>query len=277
MTKFMTNKFEFLDDLISHCLRNNRDKVCNALIRKIDKDINIYYNSVNIFVGKQGSGKTLTAINEIIKISTIPNAAHLLVYVTKNGEQSDVTFESLKELIHIPIAYVSQDNAEAYISQLLNYKQLYYTVRNEGLEDKIIDEQKADMFRNLKVNNFRASMLHTLILFEDIANNKLLANDKSYFNNLMTTCRHNHLSFFLNVQFWKSLSTTIKSNVSTVFVFGTYSKQQLQYITHQITMNKSFDEVYDVYKLMNKHAKIIIDCNKGSVDLGAMLHGNVTF
>lgn len=265
MTKFMTNKFEFLDDLISHCLRNNRDKVFNALIRKIDKDINIYYNSVNIFVGKQGSGKTLTAINEIIKISTIPNAAHLLVYVTKNGEQSDVTFESLKELIHIPIAYVSQDNAEAYISQLLNYKQLYYTVRNEGLEDKIIDEQKADIFRNLKVNNFRSSMLHTLILFEDIANNKLLANDKSYFNNLMTTCRHNHLSFFLNVQFWKSLSTTIKSNVSTVFVFGTYSKQQLQYITHQITMNESFDEVYYVYKLMNKHAKIIIDCNNGNV------------
>ena len=259
------DSFSYVHDMVRDCLRRNKGQVTNALIRKIHKDINIYYNSVNIFVGKQGSGKTLSAIEEIIKIASIPNAAHLLIYVSKTGEQKDVTFESLRELIEIPIAYVSQENAEEYVNALLNYKQLYYTIRKEHLENQIIDEQRIEIFKALKVNDFRAPMLHTLILFDDIANNKLLANEKSYFNNLMTTCRHNHISFFLNVQFWKSLSTTIKSNVSTVFVFGTYSKEQLRYITHQITMSISFDELYERYKNMNKHHKIIIDCNNGNV------------
>ena len=259
------DSFEYVHDMVTKCLARNKNQVSNALIRKIHKDINIYYNSVNIFVGKQGSGKTLSAIEEIIKISSIPNAAHLLIYVSKTGEEKDVTFESLRELINIPIAYVSQENAEEYVNALLNYKQLYYTIRKEHLENKIIDEQRMEIFRILKVRDFKAPMLHTLILFDDIANNKLLANDRSFFNNLMTTCRHNHISFFLNVQFWKSLSTTIKSNVSTVFVFGTYSKEQLRYITHQITMNVPFDELYEEYRFMNKHSKIIIDCNNGKV------------
>ena len=256
--------FGYVHNMVKECLQKNKSQIANALIKKIHRDINIYYNSVNIFVGKQGSGKTLSAVEEIIKISHVPNAAHLLVYVSKTGDKKDVTFESLRELIDIPIAYVSQDDAEEYVNALLNYKQLYYTIRNEHLEDRIIDEQRNDIFKALKVNDFNCPMLHTLILFDDIANNKLLANEKSYFNNLMTTCRHNHVSFFLNVQFWKSLSTTIKSNVSTVFVFGTYSKEQLRYITHQITMNKSFDELYDEYRFMDKHSKIIIDCNNGN-------------
>ena len=257
--------FGYVHDMVTECLARNKNQVSNALIKKIHKDINIYYNSVNIFVGKQGSGKTLSAIEEIIKISSIPNAAHLLIYVSKTGEQKDVTFESLRELIKIPITYVSQENAEEYVNALLNYKQLYYTVRNQHLENKIVDEQRMEIFQALKVRDFKAPMLHTLILFDDIANNKLLASERSYFNNLMTTCRHNHISFFLNVQFWKSLSTTIKSNVSTVFVFGTYSKEQLRYITHQITMNIPFDELYEEYRFMNKHSKIVINCNTGKV------------
>ena len=265
----MTNSLNSLDgyvhDMVTKCLKKNKSKIADAMIKKIHPDINIYNNSVNIFVGKQGSGKTLTAIEEIIKISHIPNAAHLLIYVSKTGEQNDVTFESLRELIEIPIAYVAQDDAEEYVDAILNYKQLYYTIRNEHLENQIVDEQRDEIFQILKIRNFDTPMLQTLILFDDIANNKLLANEKSYFNNLMTTCRHNHISFFLNVQFWKSLSTIIKSNVSTVFVFGTYSKEQLRYITHQITMNKTFDEIYEAYRYMNKHAKIIIDCNNGNV------------
>lgn len=261
------NEFGYVRDMINECLMKNKGQVINALIKKIHKDINIYYNSVNIFVGKQGSGKTLSVIEEIIKISSIPNAAHLLIYVSKNGDQKDVTFESLRELINIPIAYVSQDNAEEYVNSLMNYKQLYYTIRKEHLEDQIIDEQRYEIFKALKINDFSSPMLHTLILLEDIANNKLLSNEKSFFNNLMTTCRHNHISFFLNVQFWKSLSTTIKSNASTVFIFGTYSKEQLRYITHQITMNITFDELFDAYRFMNKHSKIIIDCNTGEVIL----------
>ena len=259
------NDFNYVDDLINECINKNKDIVNNSLIKKIHPSINIYYNSVNIFVGKQGSGKTFSCISEIIKISQLKKGAHLLVYITKYGDESDITFESLKELIRIPIVYVKQDDAEEYVKNLLDYKHLYYEVRNKGLENKIIDEQKNEIFDTLYIEDFDNEMLHTLIMFEDIANNQLFKNDTSYFNHLLTTCRHNHISFFLNIQFWKSLSTNIKSNVSTVFIFGTFSKQQLRYILYQIPLNITFDELYEKYKYMNKNNKIIVDCNTSVV------------
>ena len=251
------------DCCINDCLNKNKDKVIHSLIKKIHPEINIYYNSVNIFVGKQGSGKTLSCLEEIIKISQIKNASHMLVYVTRYGDKTDITFESLKELIQIPIVYISQDNAEEYINNLLDYKQLYYEVRNNNLMNDIIDEQKEQIFETLHIDNFESDMLHTLILLEDIANNKLLKHDTSYFSHLLTTCRHNHITFFLNVQFWKSLSSTIKSNVSTVYVFGTFSRQQLSYILYQIPISVNFNELYKEYQKLSKNNKMIIDCNNG--------------
>ena len=170
----MSHNFEFIDNLMNDCLNKNKDKVIHSLIKKIHPEINTYYNSVNIFVGKQGSGKTLSCLEEIIKISQIKNAAHMLVYVTRFGDKMDITFESLKKLIQIPIVYISQDNAEKYINNLLAYKQLYYEVRNNHLMNDIVDEQKEQILETLHIDNFESDMLHTLILLEDIANNKLL-------------------------------------------------------------------------------------------------------
>ena len=261
----MNKDFNYINDLINECMNKNKDMVKNSLIKKIHPAINIYFNSVNIFVGKQGSGKTFTCISEIIKISQLISGAHLLVYITKYGDESDITFESLKELIRIPIVYIKQDDAEEYIKNLLDYKHLYYEVRNKNLQTDIIDEQKEKIFDTLHIDDFNNQMLHTLIMFEDISNNQLFKNETSYFNHLLTTCRHNHISFFLNIQFWKSLSTTIKSNVSTVFIFGTFSKQQLRYILYQIPLNMTFDDLYEKYKYLDKNNKIIVDCNNSNV------------
>lgn len=260
--------FDDLDTIINCALEVNSQRIDHALIKKIHPDINIYYNSVNIFVGKQGSGKTLNGIKEIIKISQICPITHLLVYISKTGEHIDPTFESLKQLIDLPIVYVKEDDAEAYVQNLLSFKQLYRDIKVNGYENRIIDSQRDELFDVLHINDFSRDELHTLILLEDVANNKkLLGNDKSYFNHLMTTCRQHHSSFFLNVQFWKSLSTTIKSNVSTVFIFGTYSKQQMHYILSQIPLNISFDDLYSHYRTLDKQHKLIVDCNSGDVKI----------
>ena len=260
------NKIFILGTLVSCALNTNQRNINDSLISKIHDEINIYYNSVNIAVGKQGSGKTLSDLKEIIKISQVCPITHLLVYISKTGQKLDPTFESLKPLINIPIVYVKEDEAEDYIKTLLAYKQLYKEIVNNNLENDIIDEQKEQIFDILHINEFSNENLHTIILLEDIANNKkLLGNEKSYFNHLMTTCRHNHISFFLNVQFWKSLSSTIKSNVSTVFIFGTYSKQQLHYMLYQIPLCIPFDELYKEYQQLAKNDKMIVDCNTGDV------------
>ena len=76
---------------------------------------NTYVNSVNVFVGRQRTGKTYSAIKEIIKITRIHPETHLLVYINKDGKPNDDTFERTKELINSSIIYVSYDNMVDYL------------------------------------------------------------------------------------------------------------------------------------------------------------------
>ena len=84
-----------IDNMINYCLYKNQPKLKQELINEIHPDINIPYNSLNIAVGRQRSGKTQTIIREIIKISNISSRTHLLIYINKTGTSSDPTFESL--------------------------------------------------------------------------------------------------------------------------------------------------------------------------------------
>ena len=59
-----------------------------AFIDKINPEINVKYNSINVIVGKQEQGKMVIALEEVIKI-LLMNTHHLLVYVTKDGDESD--------------------------------------------------------------------------------------------------------------------------------------------------------------------------------------------
>ena len=83
-----------------------------AFIDKVHPEINVRYNSVNVIVGKQGQGKTVIALEEIIKIALM-DTHHLLVYVTKDGNESDRSFLALKSLIEprLPIITISESSA----------------------------------------------------------------------------------------------------------------------------------------------------------------------
>ena len=287
------NKSIFADLYVEIDEALNNNSTATESISKIGPEINCYYNSVNVFVGRQGSGKTLQAITEIIKISRTSSITgayssqpavrtHLLIYVSKYGTQSDKTFESMKHLINIPILYVKYEDKDdinkdsiQVFSKIQCYKRLYEQIKAEHLEDKIDDEQKQEIFDVLKINDFSAPTLHTLILFDDVANNPLIQasygggssknSSKGFFAQMLGVCRHIHCSFFLCVQFWKSITTEIKANVSTIYIFGLYSKQQLNVMLYQIPTHYSFDEIYNVYQELEKHDCLIVDANSGDI------------
>ena len=138
-------------------LRANEPNTSGALIQSIHPDINIKYNSVNAIVGKQ-MGKTVIALEEIIKISML-GTHHLLVYVTKNGDENDASFQSLKKLIKIPYVTISETSSKAFVDELIAAKNLYYLIRREHLEQQIVDEQKQDMFNVLHISDFSRDFL----------------------------------------------------------------------------------------------------------------------
>ena len=250
----------------------NNDSIKTESLSKIHPDINCYLNSVNVFVGRQGAGKGVQALTEIIKISKVSDITHLLIYVSKYGTQSDKTFESMKHLINIPIIYVkykdddiNKDCVQVF-SKIQCYKRLYEQIKTEHLEDKIDDEQKEEIFEVLKINDFSKPTLHTLILFDDVANNPLIQKN-GFFGEMLGVCRHIHCSFFLTIQFWKSITTEIKANVSTIYIFGLYSKQQLNVMLYQIPTHYSFEQIFQVYQDLQKHDCLIVDVNNGEIDI----------
>ena len=66
-----------LDAAIYSCLQRNKQNINKEKLRRIHKDCNIMYNSVNVLCGRQGSGKTFTSMKEAIKISMLSPETHL--------------------------------------------------------------------------------------------------------------------------------------------------------------------------------------------------------
>ena len=151
----------------------------------------------------------------------------MLIYTNKTGYPTDETFEAMKDLIRIPIVYVAHDNLTEFMQDFLMWKQFYKDVRDRNLGNLIIDEQREELFQRLHITDFNSPFLHTLILLDDVAQAKILKNEKTYIQEMMTQCAHINCSFFLSVQFWKSLTTNIKENATTIFLFGGYSKRTL--------------------------------------------------
>jgi hypothetical protein len=170
------------------------------------------YNSVNVLVGRITSGKTYTCIKEFIKIFRASERPHLLVYISKNPNVIDPTFDELKQFMNFPQIFISADNAETYIKHLIAYKTLYEKIVNEEDIENNSEIDIEDLLSSLAVNNFEVKGLHTLIFLDDSANRKRLKSG-SYISSLLSENRQPRLTFFINIQFWKGISTSIKPNI----------------------------------------------------------------
>jgi hypothetical protein len=256
-----------IDDMINQTLSENRTQLFREVIQKIHPEANTYRNSINILVGKQGLGKSYTALREIIKISFVDPTAHLLLIINNSGSSNDVTFNVLQPCFRIPIAFVQYDDAEDYVKNLLKYKDLYNLIKKDHLENEIVDDQIRELFSVLRINSLNLPFLNTIIYFEDCANNKLFKKSTMYFPHLIATCRHNGLTFFFATQFWKGVPTELKSNATTIYIFRDFSRQQLTYILQQTPLKYEFKKIFDTYQKLRNHEKLIVDTHASTITL----------
>ena len=245
---------------VKQCLMDNQNAINKEKLEPIHPQTIIYKNSVNILVGKQGSGKTFTCVYEIAKITQLHPETHLLVVFCKDENKEDPTVKALHKMINVPIEYVVEENAEAYVRKLLECNREYDVALETGETENVDIE-------TLKINDFSRPYLHTIFLFNDIAKSKLFNRATNYFNQLLPICRHIQCSFFLNVQFWKSLPPEIKANATLVFIFGGFDSRQLYYIFSQVPTAMSVRELIDFYRTLGKHDKLIVDCENGDIYL----------
>jgi hypothetical protein len=185
--------------------------------------------------------------------------------INKNGSANDVTFTVLQDLFQIPVMFECYENAKEVVSTILKYKRLYNTIKAQHLEDQIEDSQLEALCNTLKIDNLNRPFLSTIIYFDDCANNSLFKNPTQYFPQLIATCRHNGLTFFFASQFWKGMTTELKSNASTIYIFRDFSQQQVNYILQQTPLKYELSRINRIYKTMREHDKLVVDTISGTV------------
>ena len=160
-----------VNDVVDNILNKELNKdTKNKLITYVDDDVNFKYNSFNICIGKQSTGKTTSVLKELIKLSLKDiNTYHLIIYVSNNN--SDDTFNNLFKYINIPIVKTDYEQLDNQFMNLIKLKEEY----NKMVDGEI--SKNKSILPYLYVNNFNLKRLHTFILMDDAA--FVLKNDKS--------------------------------------------------------------------------------------------------
>ena len=161
--------------LLQQSLNESSNRLNKSRITSIHPEVYLKYSSVNVFMGKQGTGKTFTLLKELVKLSLIKSDVHLIVIVTRDGRQDD-TLETVKDNITIPCVYVSYDNVIEYLHELVFYKLVYNKVISEHLEDSICEEQRDEILSALHIPDFTKQSLQEVIVFDDAAYSSILSN-----------------------------------------------------------------------------------------------------
>ena len=240
-----------VDKLINY-EANNISK--NKQIQKIDDQINFKYNSFNIYIGKQGTGKTTSVLKELIKLSTIKNDYHLIIYVS--DAESDDTLNSLKNYINIPIVKTNYQKFNSQFEQLIKHKDVY----NKMVDGEIPKDNS--ILNRLYIKDFNKDRLHTFILMDDAA---FVLNKENECFKWLFQLRHLNCTVGLCIQLWKNINPSFKSQITSINIFKGYSRQQLNHIYQQISVNVDFNEFMRIYNKVDYRNKLIIDCVEGEI------------
>jgi hypothetical protein len=136
----------------------------------IDKEINLYNNSINLYVDKRSSGKTENVFIELIKIDLLPGHAGFTAFVIVSDKQNDSTVNELLPLIHMKVIQVDYDHAESVLSDIAEGKTAYEQVINKDLENELTEESKQDILAKTSDDDFYKELPHTFILLDDAIN-----------------------------------------------------------------------------------------------------------
>ena len=114
----------------------------------------------------------------------------------------------------------------------------------------------------LYIKDFNKDRLHTFILMDDAA---FVLNKENECFKWLFQLRHLNCTVGLCIQLWKNINPSFKSQITSINIFKGYSRQQLNHIYHQISLDVDFNEFMRIYNKLDYGNKLIIDCVEGEI------------
>ena len=240
-----------LDNLVKRVLKSkpqgNEEEIQSDII---DGSYEIYfkYNSVNLVIGKRGSGKTFMVMKEVLKLAyqmKFWDEAGVRIYDKPRYTQviyitdklRDDTCERIKKHIeeetNMEFAWEKTENALGIIEDISRIK-AFLANPTQAPEDLQTEETIKKCRQVLHIHPKTpddAPLPHTLIIFDDCIGlfNKYSPLSKKLFEN-----RQSRITYFLLLQDVQGINPSMKANVDSLVFFGGFPKHKWNSLMYQM-------------------------------------------
>ena len=236
----MSNINAAVDRLIAATTKNSSKP--DELVTEIDPSVFFKYNSVNLVIGRRGSGKTHMVLREILKVMLLGHKEYTqLFYVT--DKEHDETFDKLSPLLlkHLQISWINTDEAlellqalekgKASMDKHPEYRECLNAVGRDGL------------------------MPHTFIIFDDAIG--LFSKTSNLAKKLYQT-RQSRVTAFIILQDVQGLNSSMKSNVDSLVLFGGFSAHKFSILFYHLPPT-STQITFEDYSSLSPQDAVVVD------------------
>jgi len=257
-----------ITQIANHQLKALSKDTTEELQTTIHPELNFRRNSVNLLIGRRGSGKTYNVFREMIKLGHIPDRGNYtqLIYVT--NKLSDDTFHKMKKLIKLEIVKVKYEDVYECLTRIVEAKEDYAEIVEKKLSDHLDDDYAVELMHTLGVVDFDVPVIHTAVLFDDAI--EVFKNRKSPIYRMLFENRQPKITYFLAIQDPIGIDASIKSNIDSAWLFGGFSSQKFGYIFHQLNSPYDRAELWEMYKDLTMNQALIFDHGRGGTRLDVL-------
>ena len=193
-----------------------------SIISQIHPELDFYYNSLNICVGKPGTGKTTLLMKQLMILNNVGHNYGLIVYLSNTRDE--FFLKTIQMFNKIPIVHKSFEEGTECLDEYLNNEE----------------------------RNF-----HIFVIIEDATG--LLEGRNFTWEQWLIKLRHLKMTVWINLHDWVSISPKIREQVSCVYLCKGFGKTKCGVIFRQLNLPYETKVIYGIYCQLRDFQYLKID------------------
>ena len=193
-----------------------------SIISQIHSELDFYYNSLNICVGKPGTGKTTLLMKQLMILNNVGHNYGLIVYLSNTRDE--FFLKTIQMFNKIPIVHKSFEEGTECLDEYLNNEE----------------------------RNF-----HIFVIIEDATG--LLEGRNFTWEQWLIKLRHLKMTVWINLHDWVSISPKIREQVSCVYLCKGFGKTKCGVIFRQLNLPYETKVIYGIYCQLRDFQYLKID------------------
>lgn len=193
-----------------------------SIISQIHSELDFYYNSLNICVGKPGTGKTTLLMKQLMILNNVGHNYGLIIYLSNTKDE--FFLKTVQMFNKIPIVHKTFEEGTECLDEYLNNEE----------------------------RNF-----HIFVIIEDATG--LLEGRNYMWEQWLIKLRHLKMTVWINLHDWISISPKIREQVTCVFLCKGYGKTKCGVLFRQLNLPYENKVIYGIYCQLRDFQYLKID------------------